>query len=99
LNAITLAQRRYRDVYLHLQRSPSPGKFFFHDVGADGLLTAFPGSAAVDVLIEGGVRQTRFNGDFESQRLTRQDYEARLAAADAAYARLLKVLAASIARN
>jgi hypothetical protein len=46
----------------------------------------------VDVLCEDGVRQTLFNGDVASQKLTQAEYEDRLESADASYARLLRVL-------
>jgi hypothetical protein len=84
---------QYRNAYLDEQASPiREGKFFVHDSGADGILSALPGGGAVDVLYEDGVRQTLFNGEFERQNLKRSEYDAKLAAADASYARLLRVL-------
>lgn len=88
-----LAMRQYREVYLDLQGTPTPqNKFFVQDARADGILSAVPGSGDVDVLYEDGVRQTLFNGDIEAQHLTSAEYNAKLAAADARYARLLKLL-------
>jgi hypothetical protein len=60
------------------------------------LLSALPGSGDVDVLYENGVRQTLFNGDAKGQHLTSAEYDARLAAADARYARLLTLLASAV---
>jgi hypothetical protein len=88
-----LAMRQYREVYLDLQGTPTPqNKFFVQDARADGILSAVPGSGDVDVLYEDGVRQTLFNGDIEAQHLSSAEYDAKLAAADARYARLLKLL-------
>ena len=92
-----LAMRQYREVYLDLQGTPTPqNKFFVQDARADGILSAVPGSGDVDVLYEDGVRQTLFNGDIEAQHLTSAEYEARLAAADARYARLLQLLTSAV---
>ena len=94
--AYRISRREYREVYLDLQGSPTPeDKFFVQDASADGILSALPDSGDVDVLYEDGVRQTLFNGDFEAQHLTSAEYNARLTAADARYARLLKLLASA----
>jgi hypothetical protein len=91
-----IALSQFRDVYLDLQGSPeATGKFFVHDSGADGILDARRGSGDVDVLYEDGVRQTLFNGDPASQHLTRPAYADKLSAADAEYARLLRLLVAA----
>jgi hypothetical protein len=95
-----LTMRQYREVYLDLQGTPTAqDKFFVQDAGADGILSALPGSGDVDVLYENGVRQTLFNGDVKAQRLTSAEYDAKLAAADARYARLLKLLTSAVHRE
>jgi hypothetical protein len=92
-----LAARQYRDVYLDLQGTPTrDGKFFVQDARADGILSALPGSRDVDVLYEDGRTQMLFNGDMHAQRLTAAEYDAKLAAADARYARLLALLTAAV---
>jgi hypothetical protein len=92
-----IATRRYREVYLDLQGTPTPNqKFFVQDARADGILTALPGSGDVDVLYEDGVRQTLFNGDTRGQDLTPAEYDSKLAEADARYARLLALLASAV---
>jgi len=92
-----IAIRQYREVYLDLQGTPSPqNKFFVQDARADGILSALPGSGDVDVLYEDGVRQTLFNGDVRAQQLTPAAYDAKLAAADTEYARLLKLLTSAV---
>jgi hypothetical protein len=96
--AYRIAMDQHRDVYLDLQGTPTPqDKFFVQDAGADGILSALRGSSEIDVVYEDGTRQTLFNGDVKAQRLTSAEYDARLAAADARYARLLKLLASALA--
>jgi hypothetical protein len=91
-----IAARQYRDVYLDLQGTPTPQhKFFVQDSGADGMSNA-PEGGGVDVLYEDEVTQTLFNGKPKAQNLTAAQYSARLASADARYARLLTVLTAAI---
>jgi hypothetical protein len=90
---------QFLDVYLDLQGSPTPmGKFFVQDAGADGILSAQRGSGEVDVVYEDGARQTLFNGDARAQHLSEHEYDAKLVAADARYARLLTLLADAIQR-
>lgn len=92
-----LAARQYRDVYLDLQGTPiQKGKFFVQDAGANGIVSTPPGSVDVDVLYEDGERQTLFNGDPMAQHMTAAEYKARLAAADARYARLLTLLRSAL---
>lgn len=92
-----IATRQYREVYLDLQGTPTPEtKFFVQDARADGILSALPGSGDVDVLYEDGVRQTLFNGDTQAQHLAPAEYDARLASADARYARLLTLLTSAV---
>jgi hypothetical protein len=88
-----ISMRQYRETYLDLQATPTAeGKFFVQDAGADGIVSARRGSGDVDVLYEDGVRGTLFNGDVDGQSLTRASYDGTLTAADAEYARLLKLL-------
>ena len=91
-----VASRQYRDVYLDLQGTPTPQrKFFVQDSGADGVSNARPEAGGFDVLYEDGVTQTLFNGEPKDQKLTSAQYAARLADADARYARLLMLLTAA----
>ena len=91
-----IAARQYRDVYLDLQGTPTPQhKFFVQDSNADGISNALEGGG-VDVLYEDGATQTLFNGKPKAQNLTAAQYAARLASADARYARLLTVLTAAV---
>jgi len=58
-------------------------------------LNSVSGSGSVDVLHEDGERQTLFNDD-KAQHLTSEEYDARLAAGDSRYARLLTVLTSAV---
>jgi hypothetical protein len=92
-----IAMRQFREVYLDLQGTPTAeGKLFVQDAGADGILSATPGSGAVDIVYTDGAQQTLFNGNYREQKLTEAEYDARLAAADASYARLLTLLVSEL---
>lgn len=82
-----LATRQYRDIYaeLHLASIPE-SKLFFQDLRADGLQAE--GDQAVDVMYEGGVTQTIFDG----RKLTEKVYAEKFMKADAEYKRLLTLL-------
>jgi hypothetical protein len=95
--AYRIAHHQYRDVYLDLQGSPDrQDKFFVQDSGANGIVNTPAGGGDVDVLYEDGARQTVFNRDIKAQNLSRSEYDAKLAAADVRYARLLKLLTAAL---
>ena len=93
-----LATGQYRAAYLSLVGSPiTAGKFFVNDAGADGILSALPDSSEVDLVrMDGGREQVVFNGDLAGQQLTSAEYQGRLLAADASYARVLKILTAAV---
>jgi hypothetical protein len=75
--------------------TPTPdGKFLVRDANADGILSAVPGAAQVDEITDERSR-IRFDGDFTSQGVTAAQYDARRAAADIEYARLVNVLVAA----
>ena len=85
-----LANRMYRDVYSALQQpSFNQGKFFFQDLGCDGLQ---PGTASVDIMYEDGKTQTIFDGNWKRQKLSESEYQQRVKSAEERYARLLSVL-------
>jgi hypothetical protein len=85
-----LANRMYPDVYSALQQpSFNQGKFFFQDLGCDGLQS---GPASVDILYEDGKTQTIFDGNWKKQKLSESEYQQRVRTAEERYARLLSVL-------
>jgi hypothetical protein len=65
-------------------------KIFFQDMGCDGLTDR---NDAIDVMDERGTAQTIFDGDWERQKTSKQDYEDKLQKADGEYNRLLTLLA------
>jgi hypothetical protein len=88
-----IAAGQYREVYHDLQGTPTPqGRFFVLDANANGLLTAVPGRQSVDMLDDGGQPSLMLNADLQGQGVSAAEYEARVTAADAKYAELLKVL-------
>ena len=84
---------QFQRVFFALRATPTPsGKFFVYDAGADGVLTKGREDENVDEVREDDVRVVRFNGDLSAQRLTQREYAEKLAATDARYARLLRLL-------
>jgi hypothetical protein len=84
-------------VFDALRATPTPeGKLYVRDVNANGILSAARAATDVDVASQDGRPQIHFNGDFDSQGLSAAEYDARLAAADAEYARLVKILTAAV---
>jgi hypothetical protein len=78
-----LREHQYRDVYLDLQASrAAEGKWFVHDLGADGLSRA--AKSNVDNVYEGGTLLALVDGgSLKHERFNRSDAE---------YARMLRVL-------
>ncbi len=81
----------YRDVYQDLQDA-SAGAFIVHDANGDGLLTVAAGSGSVDVVYGEDGSRLLFNSDAKGQLLSDEQYDDRVKAADARYARMLTVL-------
>ena len=91
-----IQKSRYYEVFVALRGTPTAsGRIVVVDAGADGILSAVPGAKDVDI-VEEDSRATRFDGDLAAQHLSASEYDAELAGADAAYARLLRVLLAAI---
>jgi hypothetical protein len=92
---LRLEQKKYRDLYLDLQGTPTPkGKLFVMDWGADGLQPSRRRDQSFDIAYENGTRQTSFNGDWEGQKLTEAEYRERFASIEREYAHMLSVLTA-----
>lgn len=83
---------RYRDVYTALHSGGSTkGKFFVYDIAANGIppSSAEPGN---DVIYENGVQHVMINGDWGAQKLSKDEYQKRIDAADPRYAKMLEAL-------
>ena len=86
-----LDKRAYNEIYISLQQAAiADSKVFFQDLEADGLHAK--AQAAVDVMYERMVNQTVFDGNPRVHKMTEAAYAEKLAAADAAYSRLLALL-------
>jgi hypothetical protein len=86
-----LDQHQYADVYTTLQQAVvASSKVFFQDLKADGLHAKAPDT--VDIVYEHVSNQTIFDGDPGKHRLSQSQYAEKFSAADAKYARLLKIL-------
>lgn len=94
-----IAGRQYMDVYMDLQGVPDrTGHFFVEDLQADGVRPSDP-DVACDTTTTNGTTPVVFNGKWDAQRLTQEDYEARFKRDDERYARMLKALNAALARG
>ena len=85
-----IAREQYRDAYSTVQSAAvKASKLFIQDMGANGLAN---GDGDVDVMYEQAVKQTVFDGDWKRQKVSKEEYAARLEHADTAYAGMLSVL-------
>jgi hypothetical protein len=93
-----IAGRQYMDVYIDLQAvRDRTGHFFVEDLQADGVRAS--GDAACDTVTLNGATPVVFNGKWDAQHLTQEEYDARFKRDDERYARMLKVLNAALARG
>ena len=86
---LQLTKRQFRDVYVALQEGDPAGRLFFHDMGGNGVDRA---GESIDVFYEGKDQKTLFDGKWEGQSLTEQEYASRWSNADERYTRMLTVL-------
>jgi len=92
----TLARKAYRDLYMDLNACAAKDtKLFVQDMGADGLRASRSG-ATFDTAYEHVDQQTTFNGEWKDQQLSESEYQARFARVEAAYADLLRMVAAHL---
>jgi hypothetical protein len=90
-----LKKKEYRDTYMDLNGAATAGtKVFVEDVGADGLSAKRDGSR-IDSFEAAGKRTT-FDGDWEKQKLTEEEYLKIYASADDRYAKMLTALLAQL---
>ena len=85
-----LDAKQYRDVYQALSVGCLPdSKVFFHDLTGSGL---HAGTGGPMVIMNQGVSQTVFDGNWNDRKMTQKAYEEKLVQADATYSRLLRLL-------
>jgi hypothetical protein len=89
-----LADRKFMDVYMDIQSARShEGQFFVMDLQANGLRSSCEVDSPFDSTSRNGGTHVSFDGRFEPQQLTAEQYEVRFGEDDARYARMLTLLA------
>jgi hypothetical protein len=90
----------YREVYTSLNSTAlREGKLFVQDLGANGLHKERDGDAPFDIVYESVTNRIMFDGDWDSQRLTRDEYQARFVEFDRRYATMLSALMTELQRT
>lgn len=90
-----IAAGKYRDVYIMLQAGVPEGRFFFHDMGCDGVQEEPKDS---DIYYEGATRRTILDGNWVAQAITADEYTKKIEEADERYSRALAVLLDAVRR-
>lgn len=91
-----IGKKDYREVYIDLQSSATPGsKFFVEDLGMDGLKPKRDGDQPFDS-VEINNKRTSFDGEWKKQQLSEQDYLKTHQAADERYVQMLTILLAQV---
>jgi hypothetical protein len=91
-----IGKKDFREVYIDLQSSATPGsKFFVEDLGMDGLKPRRDNDQPYDSVEVNGKR-TSFDGDWKKQQLTEPDYMKTHQMADERYAQALTILLSQI---
>jgi hypothetical protein len=94
-----LSKREYRDVYLDLYSAGAAGtKVFITDLGVDGVRARTQDDAAPDGYEVGG-KTTSFDGDWDEQKMSEQEYQKAYAAADERYFQMLTALLAQLKKS
>src|SRR5438552_13844254 len=94
-----LAKKDYREIYGDLSGASVAGtKVFVEDLGANGLSARRSENQPFDSFESSGKR-TAFDGDWDKQKLSREDYQRIVSAAEARYTQMLTVLIAQIKKG
>ena len=94
-----IGKKEYREVYIDLQSSASPGtKVFVEDLGMDGLRAKREDNQGFDSVEMGGKR-TMFDNEWKKQQLSEQEYLKTHLAADERYAQMLAALLAQLKKS
>ncbi len=94
-----LGRKEYRDIYMDLNGAAAPAsKVFIQDPGADGLRAKRDENQPFDIVEIGG-KQTMFNSDWKSQKLSEQEYQKTFGDADERYAKILTALLAQLKKT
>jgi hypothetical protein len=94
-----LAKKEYKEIYGDLSGASVAGtKVFVEDLGANGLSARRSENQPFDSFESNGTR-TAFDGDWDKQKLSREDYQRVFSAAEAKYTQMLRVLIAQIKKG
>ena len=94
-----LAKKEYKEIYGDLSgASVAVTKVFVEDLGANGLSARRCENQPFDSFESNGTR-TAFDGDWDKQKLSREDYQRIFSAAEARYTQMLRVLIAQIKKG
>lgn len=94
-----IADGLHMDVYLALNGADRQAdRFFVMDMNADGLRRECAPGESFDSTIRDGRHQVSFDGNWRAQGVSGAAYDARFSEDDERYARLLEVLAVSLAQ-
>jgi len=95
-----IAEGKYMDAYVDIQgQANRQGHFFVVDSLADGLARVCESDHPFDSTTLNGGTPVSYDGKWEAQKLTEEDYNARFSRDDARYARMLKVLMTALNRS
>lgn len=87
-----IAKRQYRDVYIDLNAASIAGsKVLVTDGGANGLIASRQEGQAFDIW-DTGTKMVRFDGNWDGQKMSEDEYKKTFADSDAQYARMLQAL-------
>jgi hypothetical protein len=95
-----IADGKFMDAYQSMHSVGShQGHFFVVDLLADGLKRVCEKNEPFDSVSIDGAPPISFDGKWEPQKLTEQEYNAQFSNDDARYARMLQVLATELAKK
>lgn len=91
-----IASKNYKEVYSDLQGASDPkSRVFVTDLGADGLKVKPEANQPFDTYESAG-KAVAFNGDWEKQKLSEEDYTKAFSTADGIYSSMLTALLAEL---
>lgn len=91
-----LTKKEYKEIYGDLNGAALPGtRVFVEDLDANGLIARRSENKPFDSFESGGKRTT-FDGDWDKQKLSREEYQRAFAASDARYSQMLTALLAQL---
>jgi hypothetical protein len=94
-----LAKGEYRDIYIELNSAGVAGsKVFVEDLNANGLFARPPDNSPMD-MYEASGKRTMFDGEWDRQKMSQQEYMKVFSGADERYAEMLTALIAQLKKS